>query len=778
MEQRMSRSRSALFSLAVLLFSAQGATAAISFSSAEPYTVAARPEYMTIGDLNRDRRGDIVVVSPQSNEVNILLGDANSAQRFNPGTSLRFGKTLSQPTIGDLNADNNPDVVVPDEGAKGVWILLGRGDGTFLPPFIVNVGRNPFAVAIANFDGIQNNDLAIADRRQDRVFIRLNDGQNPPRFAVGPELTVGDSPEAIAAVDVNKDGKADIITLNVGGPRVKDVSVLLFQRVAAGFPAFDTERRYLVGENPEAFNVADLNKDNVPDLVMLNRPSGTGNSNVDVLLADGTGQFFARPGLEVPCPFFTGGLFCRARALTVGDFDGNGNTDLAIAITDPRRFSQTDAMQVFAGRGDGGFVGGAVFSIGKAPTTVVSPDLTGDGPPDLAVATKRILAVQAFLNVSTPGDKANGTECVLGDECLSGRCTNGRCCATQCFDTERCDVPGNEGVCLPVVPAEECFDDLDCESFCRNDPTRECTRNSDCASGDRCDVKTCKDEFCCDAACTISQRCDVPGFEGICIDRGEDGEDCFENADCQSGFCRDDFCCNQDCQNGACDVGGLEGLCQPRLPLGEPCQDDDECGSNVCDQFDGICCEERCDPVDEFCDVDGICTLFDEPTPTVPPNVTQSPMGVGTPIGTPTPGAAGSSCGNAQECATTFCVNNVCCFVFECNDDEHCQLGTGNCVEGTAPPTLTPTPTPVRSSTRLPSSTPVGGPCGDRCSADNCVDGVCVFSSRSGGCATGGGAEGGGNLAVVALLPVMLWMGRRWHLMFRQARARVRVGRQ
>jgi len=576
----------------------------------------------------------------------------------------------------------------------------------------------------------------------------------------------------------NDDGQTDLATLNLKGPIVKDVGVLIFERVTAGFPVFKEVQNFGVGENPFALKAGDFNNDGNDDLIMLNRLLAA-SDQAQVFLAQGDGTLRAPVFFDIPCPFFTGGRFCRAQELGPGDFDDNDKLDLAILINDPRVIVSTDAMQVFAGRGDGIFVGGPVFPVGKNPTSVGTGDIIGSGNLDIVVSSKQGLQVQAFVNVSTPGDVGNGEPCFQGDECLSGRCTNGRCCATQCFDFERCDVPSQEGVCVRVDPPVECVDDIDCidQGRCQEDPVRPCDTNSDC--DELCLLKGCRNGFCCDESCRIGEnRCDVPGFEGICIPKGETGEECFEDADCSTGFCRDGFCCNQDCQSGACNFPTLEGECQPLLPDGEFCDNDDRvCLSGVCDDFDLICCNRPCFE-DEFCNVDGRCETFDFATPTSVP--TEDPNT--TPTTTPTPtGDQGSACTDGATCDDgLFCVNNVCCAVSQCNEDQHCELGTGTCVEGPPPTaTATPTPTPTQDgqggTTR--TRTPVPGNCDASCPPQNCQpDGTCILSSRSGGsCAMGEPTADGRDALILALLPIGLWLGRRRQL--RRAEVRVRTRR-
>ncbi len=711
----MSR-RIALVAIVTLLLTGQVAVAGISFIGAEPATVSARPEYLAAGDLNGDGLDDVAVISPQSDQLNVLVGHAESASRFGVGMVRRFGERLERLALGDLNADFRPDIAVADRGAGIVWTLIGRGDGTFVMGKEVPLGRNPFAVAIANFDKVPGNDLATADRRLGKVIIRLNDGGNPPGFRRGPEIEVGEQPEDVIAADFTGDGETDLLTLNMGGPRVKDVGLLIFKRVVQGFPDFEPVRRFGVGEKPSSLIAADFNNDGFPDLAMLNQPIGAGNSEVDVMLNRGDGTFASPVGVSVPCPFFTGGEFCPARALAAGDFDGNGNVDLAVALTDPRRArgtasAEADAMQVFSGRGDGEFVPGTVLWTAKSALAMVAADISGDGVVDLVMSAKRTSAVQAFINVTTPGVLGNGEECVLGEECLSGRCTNGVCCGTQCEETELCNVPGHEGVCTPVPDPIVCEDPRECESG------------------------FCVDSFCCDTAC-YGGRCDVAPYEGICILSKPDGEFCEEDMECVSGFCTNNVCCKERCDNGVC---GDDGVCRRLRDNGEICDIDQECASNVCDEFDGICCDRRCDPIEEFCD-EGFCSTFVTPTPTQP-GTTPSQTGT-TPSVTVTPGDIGDPCDDNTDCSAGTCVDNVCCEVEQCAIDEHCELGTGVCAPGT------PKPTPTRTPTRIPSSTPDGG--------------SKITTTRSGGCWVGGDGASASELAMLAMLPAALWLRRRW----------------
>jgi hypothetical protein len=125
------------------------------------------------------------------------------------------------------------------------------------------------------------------------------------------------------------------------------------------------------GAGPFAVVVADFNGDHKADLAIANAAGG----NVTILLGNGDGTFSPAAGSPVP----TGrGPF----SLVAGDFNGDGNTDLAVAN------SADNTVTILLGNGKGGFVpapGGPVPT-GGGPLSLAVADFNGDGVADLAVA--------------------------------------------------------------------------------------------------------------------------------------------------------------------------------------------------------------------------------------------------------------------------------------------------------------------------------------------------------------------------------------------------------
>jgi hypothetical protein len=137
--------------------------------------------------------------------------------------------------------------------------------------------------------------------------------------------------------------------------------------------------------------VADLNGDGKLDLVVTNfcqtsvqGDCSNNSGEVAVLLGNGDGTF--RPALL----YSTGGYW--AYSVAIGDFNGDGIPDLAVAswcgtLGQENCFSQEGAVSVLLGKGDGTFRPATVYDAGAINSYAVAlGDLNGDGKLDIVVA--------------------------------------------------------------------------------------------------------------------------------------------------------------------------------------------------------------------------------------------------------------------------------------------------------------------------------------------------------------------------------------------------------
>ncbi len=135
---------------------------------------------------------------------------------------------------------------------------------------------------------------------------------------------------------------------------------------------------YSTGANPQSIAVGDFNGDGVADLAVAN----AGELTVSVFLGLGNGQFQ------------TGQLFSSGAdpyALTVADLNGDGKSDLAVAN------SADSTVSVLIGNGDGTFQPPVAYAVGLNPVAIVAADFNGDGKIDLATANFYDGAVTVLL---------------------------------------------------------------------------------------------------------------------------------------------------------------------------------------------------------------------------------------------------------------------------------------------------------------------------------------------------------------------------------------------
>jgi hypothetical protein len=135
----------------------------------------------------------------------------------------------------------------------------------------VKVGINPRAAVVGKVNDDRFDDVVVANRSLHNVSILLQEpnGRFAERIAnSNPETPirplVGREPIAVTLADLNVDGLLDIVTANRSSA---DASVL-FGRPGGLFRA---EERFALGGQPEALTVADLNTDGLPDIIASSR---------------------------------------------------------------------------------------------------------------------------------------------------------------------------------------------------------------------------------------------------------------------------------------------------------------------------------------------------------------------------------------------------------------------------------------------------------------------------------------------------------------------------
>src|SRR6266568_5480391 len=80
---------------------------------------------------------------------------------FRPLTTYPDGTNDFVVAVADFNGDGNRDLAVLNYGDNAISILLGNGDGTFQPATMIAGDSNSFSIATADFNGDHRADLVI-----------------------------------------------------------------------------------------------------------------------------------------------------------------------------------------------------------------------------------------------------------------------------------------------------------------------------------------------------------------------------------------------------------------------------------------------------------------------------------------------------------------------------------------------------------------------------------------------------------------------------------------
>jgi hypothetical protein len=193
-------------------------------------------------------------------------------------------------------------------------LFLNDGSGNLALAQTVNVGAQPAALAVGDLTGDGTPDIAVANRGSNTVTLIQSDTGS---LTVYGTLGTHTGPRGLAMAHFDSDGLLDLAVANeIGG------TIQFFRNGGGGAMTFDTS--VLVSGGPGLMDPEDLDNDKDTDVVVVNEDSGR-----VTIVRNESGGGSAGPLVFsfVPTGFPAGD---RPTSVDVGDFDGDGDKDLAI----------------------------------------------------------------------------------------------------------------------------------------------------------------------------------------------------------------------------------------------------------------------------------------------------------------------------------------------------------------------------------------------------------------------------------------------------------------
>ena len=295
---------------------------------------------------------------------------------FAPKAEYPVGNTPVQLVAADFNGDGIPDLAVVNSADNTISLLLGLGDGTFRAQTTIATGNDPTAIATGDFNDDGNADLAVANQSDNTVSILLGDGKGG--FSNQTPISLKAAPHYLLSGDLNNDGKADLLVVATD-PNLGDFVFLL---TGGGNGSFSVMQFPLLPGSASGSTIAnvaigDFNNDGNLDVAYSITPQRSSDFNAYILLGNGAGNFTV---LTIP---LYGSFPLYPISVAAADFNGDGNLDLAVV--------GAEMLSIYLGNGAGAFgspVFGGVATSGYTngpQQLVVAEDFNNDGLPDLAV---------------------------------------------------------------------------------------------------------------------------------------------------------------------------------------------------------------------------------------------------------------------------------------------------------------------------------------------------------------------------------------------------------
>ena len=355
----------------------------------ERYDVGVNPTSIVADDLDQDGDQDIVVLNSGEDDFTILKNTKEG--KFVMHANYPAPSNSSQVITANLNGDRYPDIVVIGV-SRMVDVFLAYNDPEFNfsydGPSRYLISDYSYSICALDLDNDGDLDLAATCKNSRTLDLLKNRGDGT--FVSDVILPIENSPGEIVSGDLNGDQYPDLVIINRGDGDYKlggkawhyTTSVIMNDK-----GTLSNRTDYGVGKTPSAVSLSDLNNDGALDIVVANE--GDAVNGVSVLMNDGKGIFPAGDGTEIGAQQYKAmdpnDVFCS-------DVNGDGYVDILTACRN------TDSINVLLSKDKGTtFAPYKNCFVGYSPKSIFIADYDLDGDNDVASSDMRALDRQSSI---------------------------------------------------------------------------------------------------------------------------------------------------------------------------------------------------------------------------------------------------------------------------------------------------------------------------------------------------------------------------------------------
>ncbi|CAF1210047.1 unnamed protein product [Adineta ricciae] len=300
-----------------------------------------RPSFITIADFNHDNHSDIAVVYHGTDNIGIHLGNGNGVFQSVTVYSTGYDSLPCSLAIGDLNDDNQLDIVVANYGTNNIGIFFGNANGSFTSQQMYSTSSNshPTSVALADLNQDRRLDILVTHYAIGTIGMFVNEGNATFAKQIIRTLDSKSRPQVITVGNVDLDEYVDVVVVDSENDRIHVLrgygntsfhSLTTYDSVkndrihvlrGYGNTSFHSLTTYdsVSGSHPSFAVIVDIDKDNQSDLIVTNY----GTNNVAILSG-----YSSEPAVRQTQYLI--GRSSRPSSIVVSDFDKDGHLDAAV----------------------------------------------------------------------------------------------------------------------------------------------------------------------------------------------------------------------------------------------------------------------------------------------------------------------------------------------------------------------------------------------------------------------------------------------------------------